>query len=256
MNSNIVLVTTTFYHDINELRYQLFLKTVDEAKRYGYPVIVVDGSPEEMTTGKIQELGITVHRELVRGMGSARRFAFFSAREFAREQNVNNKNIYVWLEPEKYDFIRSVSQIIQPIIDNVADIVIPKRSQSSWETYPEFQVISEREINRVYHEITGLSEFDSSFGPVACNEGVLPYFINTDGRNFGIADTYVNVYAPFIAHLRGLRLSSVIVDFIYPPEQKKEEEEIMREVMVEKRSAQFKMATEAFRIISKQLKGD
>lgn len=241
-----VMVTTTFYKSSTELRFQLAQKFVDNATRAGHTVVVVDGSPPDVSP-KIQErlrgLGALIHPELHQGMGSSRRQAFFHAHEVALKEGAG---CILWSEPEKHDLIRSVERIVGLIEVGMADIVIPCRSEASWETWPAFQMESEQQANAVYNKALGVTGFDPMFGPVAFSLEMAPHFVL--GRQEGVEDTYVQHYAPIIAYLvYHARVKSVGIDMVYPPEQKALEEGALNDEMREKRRWQLETLMAAYR---------
>ena len=61
---NTVVVTTTFYKDVNQLRFQLACQMITKARIAGYPVIVVDGSPNPAIANRFRELGAVVYPEI------------------------------------------------------------------------------------------------------------------------------------------------------------------------------------------------
>src|SRR3989344_3752818 len=96
--ANAVLVTTTFSKSAEDLRFQLALKTCDEAQKAGYPIIIVDGSPEESMRDLLRAHGATVYKEEGRGMGASRRQTIKAGIE-------TGAHVIIWLEPEKYPLV-------------------------------------------------------------------------------------------------------------------------------------------------------
>lgn len=258
---NVILVTTTFYKKENEVRYRLAIDMMMKAKAAGYPVVVVDGSPVIFTRDRFQSVGAFVYSQSLVGMGASRRQAFFMANEKAKELGIS---IVLWLEPEKVGIVDLVDQIIEPIANANADIVLPFRSEKSWATYPAAQRQSEEKINAFYNEKvaddmlmgSGDSQFDPAFGPIAFHRTLARYFIECDGRNMTppIADNYITQYAPLLAVLEeNARVATVEVDFEYPPEQKVEEETQLAEEMVIKRRRQLDEITRGYMAVMKTL---
>ncbi|MDO8589692.1 MAG: hypothetical protein Q7R69_00230 [bacterium] len=245
----VVVVTTTLYNSIEELRFRLACDMVRVAVADGYKVVIGDDSsiiPE--VAGTFRSLGANVYPRHHKGVGSGRREAFFHAWEVSVRENCS---AIVWTEPEKVDLIRWVGKIIRPLENGEADIVIPARTERSWQTWPAFQRESETRANGVYNEVLGTRGFDPMFGPVAFTLDFVPEFAFCNPKALGVPDTYVQHYAPIIARHHGARVVSVEVDMTYPPEQRAEEEGAAKETMLEKRKWQLGSLSEAYRTLAK-----
>jgi hypothetical protein len=46
-NDHIILVTTTYYESIDEMRFHLAVETMRRCRYYGYRLVIIDGSPDE-----------------------------------------------------------------------------------------------------------------------------------------------------------------------------------------------------------------
>ena len=151
--SQVVIVTSTFYKSVEELRFVLAVEMVKSAIASGYRVVVVDASPIPDVAVTLKGLGALVFPQLHKGMGPGRRQGFFHAFEVASAQGVP---FIMWMEPEKIDLIRFVDDIVAPLEADEADIVIPQRSEIAWSTWPAFQVESEKLANssRLYWFMT------------------------------------------------------------------------------------------------------
>jgi len=239
-------MTTTLYKSVDVLRFRLACLTVKKATEAGYPIVVVDKSPIPEIANTLRNLGAIVFPSITTtGMGADRRLFFFLANEIAVAAGCK---IFLWLEPEKHDLIRFIPSIIQPIKNAWVgvDIVIPRRSTASWATYPDFQMASELIINEAFQKVTGIPDADMTNGPVAFHMNALKYFQAADGRKFGVEDNYVQHYGPLIALRNGMGVISVNTDFVYPPEQKAEEEGPLRDEIIKKRQWQFEQLTTAY----------
>ncbi|OGY47721.1 MAG: hypothetical protein A2840_01010 [Candidatus Buchananbacteria bacterium RIFCSPHIGHO2_01_FULL_47_11b] len=221
---NIILVTTTFYKNIEELRFQLVCRTIDQAVSAGYPIVVVDGSPDLRIAKKLSDTGAIVFPEILRGMAASRRQAIFCALNHCYF-NLGDSQVetaIVWLEPEKYDIVRFIPQIVEPIQRGDAMVVIPKRSEQSWQTYPEFQQISEQQANAAYTAATGRHGFDPMFGPMAFRADELAMMLLWNPAVANVQSQYHHHFWPLL--ISASEVSSVEIDFCYPPEQKQAEE--------------------------------
>lgn len=245
-----IIVTTTFYKSVEELRFRLACDMVRVAIAHGHKVVIVDNSPIPEVAESLRKLNSEVFPQLHKGIGAGRREAFFHASEVARREKID---YIIWTEPEKIDFVRSIEYLISALVENkdtmgnrMADIVIPRRSEKSWETWPSFQVESEKAANQVYNRVFDVNGFDPMFGPVAFHVEVACYFILSVGNSVR-PDTYIQHYAPIEARHDGKKVLSVEIDITYPPEQRTEEEGVAKEEMLEKRKWQLKTLTEAYR---------
>lgn len=256
---SVVVVTTTFYKSMEELRFRLACDMVKAAVAAGHKVVIVDASPIFHIAETLRGLGATVFPQLHKGMGPGRREAFFHAHEVAMKESID---FIMWTEPEKVDIIRWVEKMIDGLEN--AEIVIPTRSEKAWQSWPSFQKQSEGAANSVYNEVFGTTGFDPMFGPVIFDRSLCQEFAfcYCDPEIFGrdatgaslVPDTYIQHYAPVLASLDRVRVCSVEVDMIYPPEQKVEEEGAANEAMLEKRKMQLGTLTTAYRAIARVLK--
>ncbi len=249
-----VIVTTTFYHNVDALRFRLACDLVKAAVADGHVVVVVDGSPIPEIAETLRHLGANVFPQLHKGMGPGRREAFFHAVEIGMKENIT---YFLWTEPEKVDLIRFVEEIVRPLDESDAHIVIPKRSETAWSSWPSFQRKSEDQANAVYNEAFGLEGFDPMFGPVAFNSVAMSHFVlcycHPKDFNGEVPDTYIQHYAPLLAKVEepAIQITSVEIDMIYPTEQRAEEEGSANEAMLEKRKMQLETLTTAYRAIAR-----
>lgn len=273
--SKVAILTTTRYASVKETRFKLAREMMREALEAEYDVVVVDSSPDPKIQQKLAELRPTqlvevpkllIFKQQNDGMGAGRRELFGVARDghddltfdigpFSPMTRESSPGIFLWTEPEKKGTAKLIPQIVKPIEDGKADIVVVCRTLESTATYPRFQQISEEIADRVYMEITGLSG-GPMHGPVAFTGAAARYFAECDPKALGfpeIEDTYLQHYAPFFAMRDGLRVVAVPVNFIYPPEQKAEEEGVKALEMVEKRLWQANTLIRAYFILSKRL---
>lgn len=251
VDNRVVLITSTFYKSLDVLRCQLFLRTLEAVKTAGYHMVVVDASPPEVRAEfEKRAVGSNVHiyPELVRGMGPSRRQATFIASELAV---VIGAKVLMWLEAEKADMIRFVPELVDaffsPMDVHQYDIVVPYRTSLSWASYPVFQMDEELKQNRRSTEHT-YQDLDVAFGPMLARVGVARRMILGETVRFkewGISDTYVWQWFVTLAFRLGYAIGSVPVDFIYPPEQKAEEDHPENQDMRAKRARQLETALKA-----------
>ena len=272
--SKVVVATTTFYKNTEELRFRLACDMVKAAVANGHRVVIVDASPDPTIASRLREIGALVLPQLHKGMGPGRREAFFHATELA---GVNSIEHIVWTEPEKVDLVRFMNQIVEPINAVSSPIVIPKRSEVAWSSWPAFQLESEMRANTVYNNAFGGENFDPMFGPVAFHVDVAEAFIRAychpmdyDEPVYGtrgpsllvsapeklatlVPDTYIQHYAPVLWKSRNPKSNvvSVTIDMQYPTEQRAEEEGSENESILKKRKMQLETLTTAYRALAR-----
>ena len=238
-----IIVTTTFYKSVAELRFGLACKMVDAAVSADYTVIIVDDSPDPQIASLLKASGATVYHQHYKHMGPGRREAFFHGWMTAVEQDAES---ILWMEAEKIGIIQEIEKIVEPIETGEADIVIPKRSEASCKSWPAFQMESESAGNRRYNEIFGTADFDPFFGPVAFSTVHAAYFILCNAKELGVEDSYINHYGTILAIQDGAKVVSVEVSVMYPPEQRAEEEGALSDDMVKKRRWQYETLVKAY----------
>lgn len=247
---DITVLTTTFYRSKSKTRFHLACQLIGNAVGAGYHVLVADGSPDSAVGQALARIGANVHTRTAQGMGDSRRELFRLA---INTKGGEQPGIFLWTEPEKADIIRSISKITAPLERGESDIVIPSRTQRSWESYPEFQVVSEQKANTVYLEVIG-KPFDPMFGPVAFTGKVAEHFAACNPtEQFGAADGYIQHFAPLTAMKKGCNIVSVPVDFYYPLAQRVEEEVGLRDEMLKKRKWQLDQLVAGYRLAAETL---
>ena len=139
--------------------------------------------------------------------------------------------------------------MVSPLLNGAADVVVPSRTDRSWKSYPSFQQESESAGNKRVGEFSGRIDLDVFFGPVAASIKAANLIIESDPKILGFEDTYVPQYLSSWAQSKMLKVISVPVDFIYPPDQKVEEEKRLLQEMKLKRQNQLEKVVQAHRLI-------
>ena len=240
---------TSYHQKPTDTRCILTHQIAEEAVPAGYKLVMVDGSPDPAIAKSFVDRGAIVFSQQEPGIGPSRREVFAHAGELStaipltidvRDHTplfTHSLNYYVWME-EKPDLIRSIPQLIAPLIKGEADIVIAKRA--SMETWPAFQRESETRANAAYREATGL-DYDPMFGPVAFTAKMLRFFVECTPERYGVspyAAGYIQHFAPLEAIAARYLTASVTVDCRYPEQQRREEETALNDAMRKKRLAQ------------------
>ena len=253
-----ILVTTTFYRSIDEIRFVLACVMMEAAAEAGYQIIVIDGSPDPAIAEKFRNLGALVFTEQTQGMGNSRRTAFFFALNYLLNDLNEPDSIILWLEPEKVDLIRWIEAIVQPIEDGTATVVVPARSEESWNTYPGFQAKSEKLGNMTWQQTTGF-QLDVFFGPVAFLASKLRQVFLEPPPAFDYPDTYIQQFLVLLLLMKQrLSWASVEIDFNYPQRQREIEEEMASHGgtdsdIIRKRQNQLRWLTEGFTQAAKKI---
>ena len=237
----------------DKIRGDLALETIQKAKKIGHEVIVADG--ESAKTFR-KELGKIEGIYLIKRRSMKRRFA--KRQTIKKASKLADVQVIIVTEPEKVSLITDcITSLVQPILENKSDIVLPKRNPELFKkTYPSYQFDSETEGNILYNEILrahGLIEanaenFDIFFGPFALknSKNVLSLFmknypfkvkISARAHQFFQEDEYG--FIPTVYALKkGLEVKSVEVPFSYPNKQKQNETTGVKELFITKRRNQ------------------
>jgi len=171
-------------------------------------------------------------------MGNARRESAAKAAAYARKNFPDSDSVFVIMEPEKEDLIRWIPDLIAPIVEGRAMMVFPRRNEDGWKSYPSFQADEEKVANMVFYEMTGVKA-DPMLGPIVFHKELSGYFAECQPKEkYGVPDNYLQHVAPMEIIRDGFPVEVVEIGFIYPPEQKAEEEGPKFAEMVKKRLSQ------------------
>lgn len=266
--ASIAIATTTYYpkwyrgklrsvKHTDKVRGDLALEFMQKAQSIGCQLVVVDGkSSRSFRLELLEHKGINkiVARKIMK-RSPARRLAIATAAKLP------GVTIIVLTEPEKISLLKDcLSLSIKPIIDNKADIVVPKRDDTLFgNTYPLYMYELEVQANKFFNEIlrfhrlfkSNTEDFDIFFGPrIIKNEakivrvfmkkyhGVVedPSFYH---MYYGPEDYANTLYFPLVfGFIKKLRIASITVPFSYPTIQKDNEEKGVRKIFLAKRKTQ------------------
>ncbi len=203
-----VLATTTFSVSY-DLRARLAVRTMEEARRHEYKIVVVDGGSDERFRRDMRSRGAILLDETERGMGPSRRQVLHAARNL-----VGSEGIVAWLEPEKWPLVSELWKALRPLRLRHADFVQPCRQ--SLDSYPPYQQQAERRGNLAFLQATGL-DLDVWFGPRVIGPRALPFWLDYRGE---YGDRWESVLIPILrAAAAGLRIVGEEVHYAHPPEQ-------------------------------------
>jgi len=245
MPGSVTVVTTTFYHKygdksegtrgkVDTLRGDLALAMLQEAIDNNCQALVVDGGSPDLFIDKLKESGVITEIETEHGMSGSRRQAM------RRGNKLERTKVIAWVEPEKVSFAKDcLTTAADPILDGRADIVIPKRDEEAWATYPPYQVDFEKRANKLWNQILreqGIlpeeaEDLDVWFGPrlFKNDKRILELFtakyefIKRNIKLDKIVDPELWPNATFLpiiaAIIKGYRVVSVEVPYRHPTEQ-------------------------------------
>lgn len=238
---SIAIATTTFYpgwysgetkglEDVDKIRGDLFIKLAKETQDKGFQLAVIDGGSSDAFTEEVKEMGVDITSQKEKGMSASRREVFIKA------SKLDGVKVISWIEPEKVSIIRdNLPFAVLPILQGSVEIVVPKRSDESFATYPAYQVSYEKRANLLWNKILiskGLlpvnQELDVWFGPkfFANKPKVLALFLRKyEYRKSGSEldkkvepEQWANsIFIPIAAALqKGMRVASVDVHYEHP----------------------------------------
>lgn len=238
----------------DKIRGDIALETVNKAKELGYKVFVADANSRH------------TFRRILSGIEGIklikRRSPAFSSNKQRIIKSISKTlgiEIIVMTEPEKLSLVEEcIPAITNPIFENKADIVIPKRDDELFKkTYPAYQYDSEVEANMFYNETlkaNGLlsyeEELDTFFGPRAFRNERKILSLFTRGYKFNLKKSILSHYFnpgaysetlffPVVLALkRKIKVISVTIPFSYPKTQKENEEKLAKDFFIGKRKAQ------------------
>lgn len=235
----------------DKIRGDLALESIEYAAKSGYAVVIVDGGSPKTFRKKVKQIEqvvLIVRKSAKRA--PARRLAFL------RAAKIPGVLVIVNTEAEKVGFIKeSIEHVVQPVLDNTADIVIPKRKQKLFQqSYPTYQYASEVEGNALYNaqlHLHGLlkptdEDLDIFFGPKVFRNDrkIISLFLkrfthgleSIEGLHFDPEELSNTTLFPIVLALqKKLRVISIEVSFRYPAMQKENEEVGALEYFAEKR---------------------
>lgn len=124
-----------------------------------------------------------------------------------------------YTEPDKYNFFHlSLNQMLSEIeTDEESGVVIASRSNAGFNTFPDFQRMTETTINNCCAEIVDRN-FDYTYGPFLLNRKLVPYLkLVKEDIGWGWRPYMFN-----IAHRLRFRVEPYIGDFSCPLDQRQD----------------------------------
>lgn len=240
----------------DKLRGDLAIEFCRKARERGYNVVIVDGQSTNTFKRALSKIeGVKLVKRRAKKRSPNKRQAILLA------SKIPGVKVIIQTEAEKLSIVTDcVPQIVRPLFQNEADIVVPKREPELFkETYPSYMYDSEVEGNKLYNEALrayGLlsadhEDIDIFFGPRGFrnDKTIISLFMkryHIDTHNLSFPSTYFDLeelsnaqFFPIILALKKkLRVKGVTIPFSYPGVQKENEERGERELFLEKRKAQ------------------
>lgn len=240
----------------DKVRGDLALETIATGLKHGCKVVVADWKSAKTFRKELSSLPniILIKRRSPKSSPSKRQV-------LKKASGLEDVKVIILTEPEKVSLVKNcLSQIVKPIFDGEADIIIPKRNEQLFKkTYPSYQYESEVEGNKTYneelrsHKLISITDadFDMFFGPRAIlnSREVMSLFLKRyrfSIRHISFPKWYFDAeelsntnFFPAVDALRhGYKVKSVEVPFKYPESQKANEDRGERDLFFEKRKAQ------------------
>lgn len=236
----------------DKIRGDLALEFIQKTISMGFHLVVVDGKSSKSFKKFLRNFpNIILIKKTSPKRSPAKRQAFKTA------SKINDVKVIIACEGEKVSILDSIKRIVEPILENKADIVIPEREENLFKaTYPDYMYESEKEGNALYNEqlrlnnLTNERDWDLFFGPrvFSNNPKVLALFFRKfhfqkDQKSLeGYFDPeeYSNaLYFPVVIALqKKYRVKNVEIPFSYPKLQKMNETIGAKEFFIEKRQNQ------------------
>jgi hypothetical protein len=205
----VIMVYTTFDTAWERVRNACTLKTIAEAKKHGYEVVVLDGGSPAKFVKEMEALGVRVYRQYAPGMGNGCRETLRLAQEIATgDQGI------VWIEPEKYPLVSKLAPAVRRFEDKHLDLLLLKRT--NLDSYPPEQAMAYQMIALATKYLTGIDS-DFGWGPMILSKRAIEYFL-TYKSDYG--DLWDSIHCPKLAIINdSLPWELMPVDYIHPHEQ-------------------------------------
>jgi len=219
ISEKVAIATTTLYNpdlESDALRSELAKSTVRHATNLGYEIIIVDSGSSDKLLKDFERYGAKVFFQQKKGIGPCRRQAIRGALDTKRE-------VIAWTEPEKESYISEIYKTAKPIIEDYADMVVPRRK--SLKSYPTAQQYAEPFGNSFWKALTG-HDLDMWFGPRTWRKEISDYFLGYNGE---YGDKWDSIFIPVMdAIFDEKNVISVEVKYTHPKKQTEIEEHNLR----------------------------
>lgn len=210
MTQAVVAIMTYITYDTawERVRTNCMLKTIEEVKKRGHALVIVDGGSPPQFVNTMEELGVQVSAQEVPSMGNGIRQALRQACTIATDGQA-----IVWVEPEKYPLVSILGPAIQQFTDEQLDLIMFRRQ--SLDSYPPEQAMAYQMIALATKYLTGIDS-DFGWGPMILSKRAVEYFLNYES-DYG--DRWDSIHCPKLKIIKeGLPWKIVPIDYRHPPE--------------------------------------
>lgn len=156
-NPQLVIASSTLYKDwypgekislkdVDKLRGDTAIDSFRRAVDKGFKVIDIDAGSNPSFVDTLSAAGVKVVEQPRVGLSESRRQGIILA-------SALNPAAILTTEPEKPSLIDSVDELLKPIIEGRADIVIAQRNQMAFDSYPPTQAGIEKKANKLANNI-------------------------------------------------------------------------------------------------------
>lgn len=219
-----VVVSPTFYPNLDDVRLQLGLEACRKAKALGVPLLLVDASPPEVRAA-LEEAGAVVHVQTAKGRkGAALRECIQLAHSVLPPDGV-----VCFQELEKVEMVGLQHKVAAHIARTGCDVCVPKRADGAFKaTYPIEQYHQENFANLYLNTLgvqAGLPDgIDWTFGPTGFRASAARHWLQCEGE---LWDAQI---VPFVhaARWHAAHVTVLELDYMHPPAMKVEEEGVAK----------------------------
>ncbi len=182
---------------------------VHKILRYPVTVVVVDDGSSDDTSLVARMAGATVIRQPInQGKGAALNIGFKKAREL-------KPDVIVMIDADGQHLPEQLSNVVRPILEDEADIVVGSRYIQKTSQVPLARVIGHWAFNLITQAASGVKATDSQSGYRAFSPKAFAHL------NFGSSGFSVESEMQFLAHQYGLRLAEVPITIRYTDKPKR-----------------------------------
>ncbi len=213
-NAPIVGVTATHYTEPKEVRFQLAKKTVEAWRKAGLPLIVADTSPKSWVVDELADRGAIICPKPSPGLATQ----YIDGVNFALK---NGAKKILTAEPEKIDLAKFALDPISHSLEH-SDIVVVGRTLKSMRSLPTYQAKIEEATALVFEKFGYPPDVMS--GIRAYSKEGAKVFVKYDADKYG--NNWVRLHEPLVrARKKGLKITGVLIDLIYPQEVRDQEQD-------------------------------
>lgn len=158
---NISITTITWARD--EQEEELLKRSLQKLSELNIPVFIADGGSGTTFLNFLQQFPhFNVFKSSIKGV-------FAQAKNSLYQAANAGAGFILYTEPDKHDFFYQLPAILNELaVDEQIGITLASRSESSFNTFPSFQQMTETTINNCIAELIGKAT-DYTYGPFILN---------------------------------------------------------------------------------------